>query len=353
MRAVLVKQPGDSSQLTLGEYETPVPKATEILVKVKCFALNRMDIVQREGKYPVPPGGSPILGVEVSGTVEAIGEKGMCLHDKLAAFSNMSFYIVSQFKLGDEVFGLMPGGGYAEFAVIEESLAMHKPEKLSFEEAAAIPETWFTAYQALFFVGQLQKGEDVLIHAGASGVGIAAIQLAKDAGAKNVYVTVGSDEKVKFCESLGATKGINYKTQKWGDEIQKLTDKKGVHLIIDVIGKDYWEQNMQSVAVDGRMVILAFMSGPVVDGVNLGMILRKRITILGSNLRARTVEYQQRLRNEIYNNAVLNHFAKGDGKLKLFVDKVFKWDDIIEAHKYLESNQSMGKIVVQVTSNNE
>lgn len=191
--------PGDSSQLTLGEYETPVPKATEILVKVKeddccyvgilkveqvkCFALNRMDIVQREGKYPVPPGGSPILGVEVSGTVEAIGEKGMRLHDKLAAFSNMSFYIVSQFKLGDEVFGLMPGGGYAEFAVIEESLAMHKPEKLSFEEAAAIPETWFTAYQALFFVGQLQKGEDVLIHAGASGVGIAAIQLAKDAGA--------------------------------------------------------------------------------------------------------------------------------------------------------------------------
>ncbi|KAG0750296.1 hypothetical protein G6F16_001932 [Rhizopus arrhizus] len=335
MRAVLVKQPGDSSQLTLGEYETPVPKATEILVKVKCFALNRMDIVQREGKYPVPPGGSPLLGVEVSGTVEAIGEN------------------VSQFKLGDEVFGLMPGGGYAEYAVIHESLAMHKPEKLSFEEAAAIPETWFTAYQALFFVGQLQKGEDVLIHAGASGVGIAAIQLAKDAGAKNVYVTVGSDEKVKFCESLGATKGINYKTQKWGDEIQKLTDKKGVDLIIDVIGKNYWEQNMESVAVDGRMVILAFMSGPVVDSVNLGTILRKRITILGSNLRARTVEYQQKLRNEIYNNAVLNHFAKGDGKLKLFVDKVFKWDDIIEAHKYLESNQSMGKIVVQVTSNNE
>lgn len=136
-------------------------------------------------------------------------------------------------------------------------------------------------------------------------------------------------------------------------QIQKLTDKKGVDLIIDVIGKDYWEQNMESVAVDGRMVILAFMSGPVVDSVNLGTILRKRITILGSNLRARTVEYQQKLRNEIYNNAVLNHFAKGDGKLKLFVDKIFKWDDIIEAHKYLESNQSMGKIVVQVTSNNE
>ncbi|CAO3677962.1 hypothetical protein CU097_013865 [Rhizopus azygosporus] len=333
MRAVLVKQSGDASQLYLGEHETPVPKGTQILVKVKCFALNRMDINQRQGTYPPPPGASHILGVEVSGTVEAIGEK------------------VSQFKLGDEVFGLMPGGGYAQYAVIEESLAMHKPEKLSFEEAAAIPETWFTAYQALFFVGELEKGEDVLIHAGASGVGIAAIQLAKDRGARNVYVTVGSDEKVKFCESIGATKAINYKTQKWGEVINELTDNKGVQLIIDVVGKDYWEQNISSLALDGRMVILAFMSGKIADQVDLSTILRKRLTIRGSNLRARTVEYQTKLRNEIYNNAVLSHFAKGDGKLKLFVDKVFQWEDIIEAHKYLESNQSMGKIVVRVTDN--
>ncbi|CAO3670560.1 unnamed protein product [Rhizopus stolonifer] len=243
----------------------------------------------------------------------------------------------------------MPGGGYAEYAVIEESLAMHKPEKLSFEEAAAIPETWFTAYQALFLVGELKKNENVLIHAGASGVGIAAIQLAKDAGAKNVFVTVSSDDKVKFCESIGATKGINYKTQQWGKEILKLTDNKGVDVIIDVVGKDYWEQNMDSIALDGRMVILAFMSGPLVDHVNLGTFLRKRVTVRGSNLRARTVEYQHKLRCEIYNNAVLKHFAKGDGKLKIFIDKVFQWNNIIEAHQYLESNQSMGKIVVQVT----
>ncbi|CAO3670554.1 unnamed protein product [Rhizopus stolonifer] len=220
-----------------------------------------MDIIQRQGNYPVPPGGSPILGVEISGIVEAVGEK------------------VKEFKVGDPVFGLMPGGGYAEYAVIEESLAMHKPEKLSFEEAAAIPETWFTAYQALFLVGELKKNENVLIHAGASGVGIAAIQLAKDAGAKNVFVTVSSDDKVKFCESIGATKGINYKTQQWGKEILKLTDNKGVDVIIDVVGKDYWEQNMDSIALDGRMVILAFMSGPLVDHVNLGTFLRKRVTV--------------------------------------------------------------------------
>ncbi|KAI9253213.1 NADPH:quinone reductase [Sporodiniella umbellata] len=331
MRAVIVKTPGDALQLTLGEYETPKPKPTEILVKVKHFALNRMDILQRHGLYPVPSGASPLLGVEASGIVEAIGEK------------------VAEFKVGDPVFGLMPGGAYAEYAVIEESLAMLKPEKLSFEQAAAIPETWFTAYQILFLVGKLQKQESVLIHAGASGVGIAAIQLAKEAGAKNIFVTVGSDEKVKFCESIGATKAINYKTQKWEKEVLKLTDSKGVDLIIDMIGKNYWEQNIQTIAMDGRIVILAFMSGHMVDAVNLAAILQKRVSIIGTNLRARTVEYQEHLKTEIYKNAVLNHFAKEDGKLKIFIDKTFQWENIIEAHQYLESNQSMGKIVVQVT----
>ncbi|KAI9256180.1 quinone oxidoreductase [Sporodiniella umbellata] len=331
MRAVVVKTAGDASQLALGEYEKPKAKPTEVLIKVKCFALNRMDILQRQGKYPVPPGGSPILGVEVSGVVESVGEK------------------VTQFNIGDSVFGLMPGGGYAEYAVIEESLTMLKPDRMSFEEAAAIPETWFTAYQALFLVGKLEKQESVLIHAGASGVGIAAIQLAKQAGVQKIFVTVGSEEKIKFCQSIGATKGVNYKTQNWEEEILALTDNKGVDLIIDMIGKDYWEKNMQSIALDGRMVVLAFMSGPIVDNVNLAVILRKRLSILGTNLRARSVEYQHKLRCEIYNNAVLNHFAKEDGKLRIFIDKVFQWANIIEAHHYLESNQSMGKIVIQVT----
>ncbi|KAI8886266.1 NAD(P)H quinone oxidoreductase, PIG3 family [Backusella circina FSU 941] len=333
MRAVIVKQPGDANQLYLGEYETPVPTGTQVLVKVKCFALNRMDIVQRQGFYPPPPGASPLLGVEVSGVIESVGEN------------------VTDFKVGDQVFGLMPGGGYAEYALLEQSLTMLKPEKLTFEEAAAIPETWFTAYQALFFVANLKKGQDVLIHAGASGVGIAAIQLAKEAGAGRIFVTVGSDDKVKFCEQLGATKGINYKTEKWDEVILKETGNRGVDIIIDFIGKDYWAQNMNAIALDGKMVILAFMSGAIVDKVDIGPILRKRITVQGSNLRARTVEYQAELRCAIYNNAVLKHFGKDDGVLKVFVDKVFNWEDIVECHKYLESNQSMGKVVVKVTEN--
>ncbi|CEP08491.1 hypothetical protein [Parasitella parasitica] len=333
MKAVVVNTPGDASQLSLGTYENPNPTNTQILVKVKAFALNRMDILQREGKYAVPPHASPLLGVEVSGIVESIGKD------------------VKGFKVGEAVFGLMPGGGYAEFAVLEESLAMHKPDKLSFEEAAAIPETWFTAYQALFFVGEMKKGQDVLIHAGASGVGIAAIQLAKEAGARRIFVTVGSDAKVKFCESIGATKGINYKTQNWSDIILQETDKQGVNVLIDFVGKDYWQQNMDVLGLDGHMVILAYMSGTVVENFDLSVMLRKRLRIEGSNLRARTLEYQARLRDDIYQHAVQKHIAKHDGQLKVFVDKVFNWEDIVDAHKYLESNQSMGKIVIKVTDN--
>ncbi|KAI8977168.1 NADPH:quinone reductase-like protein [Mycotypha africana] len=331
MRAVLVKQPGDASQLTIGDYETPTPSKTQVLVKVHCFALNRMDLLQRENKYPVPPGASPILGVEVSGIVESVGSD------------------VYDFKPGDAVFGLIPGGGYAEYAVIEAALTMHKPDALSFEEAAAIPETWFTAYQALFFVAEFKKGQDVLIHAGASGVGIAAIQLAKYFGANHIFVTVGSDEKVKFCEELGATKAVNYKTQNWSEVILKETDNKGVDIVIDFIGKNYWNQNMQVLGLDGHMVILAYMSGTMVENFDISVMLRKRLRIEGSALRSRTVEYQRKLRDAVYDQVVKEHFAEENGGLKIYVDKVFDWKDIGNAHRYLESNQSMGKIIVKVT----
>ncbi|KAI8640849.1 NADPH:quinone reductase [Parasitella parasitica] len=330
MRAVIVNTPGDASHLALGSFEKPVPTDTQILVNVKAFALNRMDILQREGKYKVPAHASPILGVEVSGVVESIGKD------------------VKDFKVGEAVFGLMPGGGYAEFAVLEESLTMHKPDTISFEEAAAIPETWFTAYQALFFVGEMKKGQDVLIHAGASGVGIAAIQLAKEAGAKRIFVTVGSDDKVEFCESIGATKGINYKTQNWSDIILQETNNKGVNVLVDFVGKDYWKQNMDVLGFDGHMVILAFMSGAIIEQFDVTVMFQKRLRIEGSSLRARSLEYQARLRDDIYQHAVLNHIAKHDGQLKVFVDKIYNWKDIADAHRYLESNQSKGKIVIKV-----
>ncbi|KAF7732010.1 hypothetical protein EC973_007115 [Apophysomyces ossiformis] len=308
-----------------------MPTDSQLLVKIKCFALNRMDIVQRQGNYPPPPGASFILGVEMSGIVESVGKN------------------VTKYKPGDAVFGLMPGGAYAEYAVIEESMAMLKPDSLTFEQAAAIPETFFTAYQALFFVAELKAGQDVLIHAGASGVGIAAIQLARMHGAGRIFVTAGTDEKCRFCESLGATRAINYKTEDWGRAVREATSGSGVNVVIDFVGKDYWDQNLQTLAVDGRMVILAFLSGNTIENSNLGLILRKRLRIEGSALRSRSLEYQIRLRDAVYNQVVLEHLAKPDGELKLFIDKEFDWKDIVECHRYLESNQSKGKIVVHVT----
>ncbi|KAI8097176.1 uncharacterized protein BX664DRAFT_325717 [Halteromyces radiatus] len=290
-----------------------------------------MDIVQRQGFYPPPPGASEILGVEVSGIIESVGKN------------------VTKFKKGDAVFGLMGGGGYAEYAVMEEKLVIPKPDEITFEQAAAIPETWFTAYQALFLVSELKKGEDVLIHAGASGVGIAAIQLAKEAGAHHIFVTVGSDEKVKFCESLGATHAINYKTQNWAKIIAEKTSGKGVNVIVDFIGKNYAADNLETLGLDGRMVILAFMSGAQIENFNIAPILRKRLRIQGSTLRSRSVDYQAHLREEVYNHAIKDHFGCSHGKFKIFIDSVYDWKDIIKATEHMEANKSMGKIVVNVS----
>ncbi|ORX60243.1 NADPH:quinone reductase-like protein [Hesseltinella vesiculosa] len=329
MRAVLVQQPGDASQLYIGETATPEPKELEVLVKIHSFCLNRMDIVQRRGFYPPPPGASSILGVEMSGTVEKVGSS------------------VTKFKQGDSIFGLMGGGAYAEYAVIHQDLAMHKPDELSFEQAAAIPETWFTAYQALFSVAHFTQGESVLIHAGASGVGVAAIQLAKQNGAKHIFATVSSDEKVKFCESVGATRAINYKTQDWAQVVADVTRGAGVNVIIDPVGKDYFVKDLNNMAVDARLVILAFMSGATVEKVPLDVILRKRLQILGSTLRSRPLNYQIELCKAVYENVIQHGFAQGT--YKVFIDKEFDWNDISAAHLFLESNQSMGKIVVHVT----
>jgi len=332
MKAVQVKAPGAAAtDLYIADYPKPIPRDTQILVKVKAFALNRMDINQRQGHYPPPPGASEILGVEVSGIVEEVGKD------------------VKGFKVGDAVFGLLPGGGYAEYATIEQELAMHKPKNLSHEEAAAIPETWFTAYQALFFVADFQKGQSVLIHAGASGVGIAAIQIAKLYGASKIFVTVGSDEKVKFCEDLGATKGFNYKNGDWVKELSEYNYGQGVNIIIDFIGKNYFTQNIDSLAVDGRLIMLAFLSGAEVEKVNLVPILRKRLRIEGTTLRSRSLEYQARLRDAVEKNLVNDHLAKPDhDHLRVLVDKVYNWKDVVDSHKYLESDQSKGKIVLKI-----
>ncbi|KAG1152629.1 hypothetical protein G6F37_002478 [Rhizopus arrhizus] len=337
MQVLFVKKPGADSKFVLEEWDMPIPKETEVLVQVKCFGLNRMDIAQRNGTYPVPLPEKSLIGVEVSGIVQSTGKN------------------VTLFKPGDAVFGLLPaGGGYAEYAVMEECLAMHKPEKLTFEEASSIPETWFVAYQALHLVGEMRKGESVLIHAGASGVGVAGIQLAKEAEAQVLVYKPWADLLIPFLLSPEEVFTLLYKRIKLQNsqlEKQELTNDKGVDIIIDFVGRDYWKHNIDSLAIDGRMVILAYLSGPDIENMHISDFVIKRISIRGSNLRDRSLKYQSELRNQVYNNVVLKHFAREDGKLKVIVNKVFQWEDIADAHHYLESNKSIGKIVVRITSN--
>ncbi|WP_162427656.1 NAD(P)H-quinone oxidoreductase [Pontibacter pudoricolor] len=325
MKAILVKQPGGPEQLILGEYEQPLPGPYELLVKVHATALNRADTMQRQGKYPPPKGASPILGLEIAGIVEEAG------------------FNCTKYQKGDKVFGLLPGGGYAEYAIINVEMAMPIPDNLSFEEAAAIPEVFLTAWQALTWLGKLQPGERVLIHAGASGVGTAAIQLARALKAE-VLVTA-SEGKLQTCKELGAHKAINYKEVPFEDEVLAYTNNEGVDVIIDFIAGPYFNQNLDCLRLDGRLVILASLGGGKVDNVDLRKILSKRLQVIGTTLRSRSKEYQIKLTED------LSHFALPlfkEGKLKPVIDSVYSWEDVAEAHRYMEQNKNIGKIVLRV-----
>jgi len=327
MKAVQVKEPGDASQLYIGDYPKPAPKPDEILVKTKSFCLNQMDVSQRHGRYPPPAGASPILGVELSGIVEEVGAE------------------VEDYKPGDKVFGLVSGGGYAEYAVVNHKLALPLPPHLTFQQGASIPEVWFTAYQALHFVAEIKAGDVVLVHAGASGVGTSVVQLARLAGAKDVFVTAGSEEKINFCKQLGATEGFNYKNEDWEAKVLEHTERRGVDIVIDFIGKDYWHKNISALARDGRMVVLAFMSGTIIEKVDLAPFLAKRLRVEGSGLRTRTIEYQSRLREAIQREVVPRIDT---GELRLVIGREFGWSQIQEAHRYLESSAAIGKVVVNI-----
>jgi len=325
MKAVIVTSPGTAENLIIGETEKPIPKPDEILVKVAATALNRADILQREGKYPPPKGASPVLGLEMSGEIEEVGKN------------------VTKWKIGDKVFGLLPGGGYAEFAVIHQDMAMAMPENLSLTEAAAIPEVFLTAYQALYWLGKLQKNETVLIHAGGSGVGTAAIQLAKMQGAE--IIITASAGKHKTCKDLGADLAIDYQAQDFQKEVSKYTDGKGVNLIIDFIAGPYFAQNIDSLAKEGRLVLLAVLGGGKVENFNLMKLLAKRLQITASTLRSRTPAYQIELTKEFWNTTA-THFQ--NGKLKPIISKVFDWQDVQEAHRYMEANKNVGKVVLEI-----
>lgn len=321
---------GHSDALFIND-QTPVPttKEGDALVKIKAFGLNRMDLIQREGHYPLPPQAPSTLGVEFSGTISSFGPGSH-----------------GDFKEGDEVFGLAYGGAYAEYISVSTKMLIHKPAFLSWEQAAGIPETWITATQALYLVGEFTKGKSVLWHAGASGVSIAGIQLSKDSGASAVYATAGSDEKCAFIEKeLGATKAFNYKSgPNWDEEILKATGGKGVDIIIDFIGASYFERNLNVAARDAHWVILGLMGGTKLENVDVAKLLFKRVRIEGSTLRSRDPDYQGKLRDKLAE--YIPDFKVG--KLKVLIDTVLSWEKIQEAHQQLEANKTTGKIICTV-----
>ncbi|KAE8327005.1 hypothetical protein BDV39DRAFT_193158 [Aspergillus sergii] len=334
MRAIAIQgSKGPATAMYVTDIARPVPIPGQVLVKIRAFGLNRMDILQREGLYPLPSYAPETMGVEFSGVIEQLGDEATAME--------------SGFKCRDEVFGLAYGGAYAEYIVVSTKTILHKPAQLSWEEAAGIPETWMTATQALLLIGEFQCGQSVLWHAGASSVSIAGIQLAKARGASAIYATAGSPEKIHFLEQeLGVTKAFNYKTDKWAAELQRLTT--GVNLVVDFIGAPYFQSNLDIAAQDGRIILLGLMGGSKLpEGVNIAPLLYKRLRLEASGLRSRDLEYQQTLRDTLIDYA-LPKFC--DGSFKVHIEKVFQFEDIVEAHQLLEKNQTKGKIICTIGS---
>jgi len=383
VKAILYNSENSNEPLYIGETEKPTPAENEVLVKVKATALNRADLLQRAGKYPPPKRASKILGLEIAGEVVEIGKN------------------VTNYKIGDEVFGLIGGGGYAEYAIIDAQMAISKPKSFSFEEAAAIPEVFLTAFQTIFWTllgttrgeklgngntgigdwelgnrentgnekentnavakdeGRGVRNEDIrnennktqksiLIHAGASGVSSAAIQICKILRMK-VFVTA-SKSKHDFCKNLGADVVIDYESEDFAKVISEKTNEKGVNYIIDFIGQNYWKQNIDCIAVDGKMAILAAMSGAKLENANLSKILIKRIQITGSTLRSRSLEYQRELTKQFSEFALpLFDSDNPNKKLKPVIDSIFDWSLAELAHKHMKKNQNKGKIILSVS----
>lgn len=324
MKVVIIKDFGGVDQLEIAEREDPLYGAHDILVRIHATALNRADTLQRKGLYPPPPGESDIMGLEMAGEIIAVGGK------------------VSRWKIGDRVCGLLGGGGYATKVNLHEDMALPIPENFSFEEAAAIPEAFLTAFQAIKWLGDFKKDDTVLIHAGASGVGTAGIQIVKALGGK-VFVTA-SAEKHDLCYELGADLVIDYKKEDF-EQVIAQHNSKGVHLIVDFIGAPYFERNIKLLGVEGKLVILSFLGGGTGAEIDLTQVLRKRLQIIGSTLRARSLEYKIALTQDFK-----KHFWAlfQQRKITPVIDKVFSWEQVGEAHTYMESNLNKGKIVLKI-----
>lgn len=324
MKAVLITKPGPPSVLRIEEVPEPQPSEGELLIQVNATSLNRADLLQRRGIYPPPAGTrADIPGLEFSGTVLESRE------------------LECRFKPGDRVMGLLPGEGYAELVVTPAVTVMLVPPSLSLEEAAAVPEVFATAYDALFRQVGLKKGERLLIHAVGSGVGTAAVQLSREAGV-TMFGTAGSNAKLSKAMELGLDVGINYRTTNFVETILHQTDSAGVDAILDLVGAANWAGNLEVLSPTGRMIIIGLVSGSKVE-VDLNIILRKRLRLMGSVLRFRTLAEKTQLTHLMSEN-VLPLFEQG--RLTPVVDRVYPWQEVSAAHTYMEENRNFGKVVL-------
>jgi putative PIG3 family NAD(P)H quinone oxidoreductase len=329
MKVVWIQEFGGVESLEIREVaDLPEPTGARVLVKVRAAGLNRADLLQRKGFYPAPKGfPERILGLEFAGEVAEIGEN------------------VTNFKTGDRVFGITAGGAQAEFLLTNETELVEIPENLSFTEAAAVPEAFITAHDGIFTQANLQSGETLLIHAVGSGVGLAALQIAKAKGA-TVFGTSRTQDKLEKCQDFGLDKGIliDHETKSFTELIQAFTDNKGVKVILDLVGAKYFPANLESLALKGRLMLVGLTAGAKAE-FNLGLALSKRLKIIGTVLRSRSPEEKA---------AATQAFARDiapllrNGQVKPNLDRVFDFNDIAQAHEYLESNQSFGKVVLQI-----
>lgn len=327
MKAIVITTPGGPEALQLQEVPDPVAGPEDLLVAVRAAALNRADILQRRGGYP-QPGPKPvheIPGLEYAGEVVAVGER------------------VQGFAAGDRVMGLLAGGGYASMVAVHQRLAMKVPVNMSWAEAGATPEVYITAHDALLQC-DLVAGESLLIHAAGSGVGVAGVQIAKVMGATPVIGTAGNAEKLAQARDIGLDVGINYHETDFADEALAATGGRGVDVILDVVGADYWDRNLKALAPKGRMVLVGLMSGGSVTA-NLGMLLGKRLQVRGTVLRARSLE-EKATATRAFEKSVLPHMASG--RVKAIVDRTFPLAEAAAAQIYMESNANFGKIVLEV-----
>ena len=325
MRYVAAREPGPPDVLKIAEGPVPEPKPGEVLIEVSHAGVNRPDCAQRAGTYPPPADASPIIGLEVAGEIVARADN------------------VTICQVGDRVCALTPGGGYAEYCATPASFCLPIPKGLTQLEAASLPENFFTVWNNLFDRAHLARGETVLIHGGTSGIGVTAIQLAKQYDAI-VVTTVGSDEKAAFCRSLGADHAINYRTQDFVAEVARITQKRGVDVVLDMVGGDYIEKNLRSLALEGRLVFIAFLHGGRAE-VDWRHIMMRRLTVTGSTLRASPTERKAAIANSL--RTKVWPLIEG-GAVKPVIYRVFPLAEAAAAHALMESSQHIGKIMLEV-----